>query len=589
MQWQHLIKDNQLIYNINRIWPFIRPFWPIAFLSLAICIPVGALDAVIALFLKPYTDIVIVGKNMASPWYIPLLIVGFTTVQGLLNFASSLLNVWVGGKLTMTIKGKLTEKLVYCETAFFDKATSGEIFLRFNTDADTACSGLLGNLKSFITRICSSVALIFVLFYNSWQLSIMAIIILFVAVAPLAKVKKVLKKLVKKNNVYVSQLNTTYAETFAGNRTIAAYNLQERQKNHFHSLLTHVFTLNFRMTRNTAWITPFMHFVISIGLGLAIAMGSWLIVNEKITSGNFVSFLTALLMLYTPLKNITNVAVSVQNSFLALDRIFEMLDRKVDVNEPEHCEAIPDVPHEIVFNHVQFGYNASTLVLHDINLKVLPGEMIALVGNSGGGKSTLVNLLPRFYDVTSGSITIDGIDIRNVSLRDLRKNIAMVFQDNFLFDGTIRENILLGNPGAAPSELDLAIRQSCLSEFISSLPEGLDTYVGERGVMLSGGQKQRVSIARAFLKKSPIIILDEATSALDNKSEKIVQQAIDNLMQGKTVFVIAHRLSTVKNANRIAVINNGRLAELGTHQELYSIPNGIYKSLYDMQFSRAIE
>ncbi len=589
MPLQNLLRSNQIVCNIKRIWPFVRPFWPIALLSLVICIPVGALDAVIALFLKPYTDIVIVGKDMASPWYIPLLIVGFTTVQGLLNFSSSLLNVWVGGKLTKSMKEKLTQKLVYCETAFFDKSTSGEVFLRFNSDAELACSGLLGNLKSFITRICSSVALIGVLIYNSWQLSIMAITILIVAVAPLAKVKKVLKNLVKKNNIFISQLNTMYAETFAGNRTIAAYNLQERQKNRFADLLSQVFRLNFTMTRNTAWITPFMHFVISIGLGLAIAMGSWLIVHEKITSGNFVSFLTALLMLYTPLKNITNVAVSVQNSFLALDRIFEILGREDRITEPDSSEELPASPHKIAFNHVSFSYNENTPVLHDINLSVSPGETLAVVGNSGGGKSTLVSLLPRFYDVTEGSITFDGVDIRKLSLKGLRQNIAIVFQDNFLFEGTIRENILLGNPDATDAEIDRAIHQSCLTEFISSLPSGLETYIGERGTLLSGGQKQRVSIARAFLKKAPVIILDEATSALDNKSEKIVQQAIDNLMQGKTVFVIAHRLSTVKNANRIAVINDGQLAELGTHKELYAMHNGIYKSLYDMQFSRAAE
>ena len=274
------------------MWPLAKPFWPYVLLALLICVPVGALDAVIALFLKPYTDIVIVGKNMESPWYIPILIVAFTTVQGLLNYASAYLNAWTGGKLTMSLKSKLAEKLVELEPAYFDKSTSGEILFRFSSDADLSCSGLLGNLKSFITRICSSIALIGVLFYNSWQLSIMAILILTVAVAPLARVKKLLKNLVKKNNVYISQLNSMYTETFAGNRTIKAYNLQSRQKSRFLNLLANVFQLNVAMTRRTAWITPFMHFIISIGLGLAIALGSWLIVNGKISSGNFVSLKT---------------------------------------------------------------------------------------------------------------------------------------------------------------------------------------------------------------------------------------------------------------------------------------------------------
>lgn len=582
------LKKNQFVVNYRRMWPFIKPFWPMALLSLLICVPVGSLDAVIALFLKPYTDVVVVGKSMESPWYIPILIVGFTTVQGLLNFGGAYLNAWVGGKLTLGLKARLYEKLVEIEPSYFDKTTSGEVLFRFNSDAELACSGLLGNLKSFLTRICSSIALIGVLFYNSWQLSILAIVILVVAVAPLTKVKKLLTTLVSRNNSCMFQLNTTYNETFAGNRTIAAYNLQDRQKSRFNGLLNDVFTLTVAMTRRTAWITPFMHFVISIGLGLAIAMGSWLIVQGDISAGNFVSFITALLMLYTPLKNITNVAVSVQQSFLAIERVFTILERPSSLQEKQKTVPLPAVKHGVTFEHVCFEYNKGVEVLHDINLDVRVGEMLALVGNSGGGKSTLVSLLPRFYDVTKGCIKVDGTDIRDFGLNDLRQHIAVVFQDNFLFDGTIKENILLGNPSATDKDVEQALHSACLSEFIASLEKGVDTYIGERGILLSGGQKQRVAIARAFLKNAPIVILDEATSALDNKSEEIVQRAIDNLMRDKTVFVIAHRLSTVKNANRIAVINEGHLAELGTHEELMAIPGGQYRTLYNMQFKAPI-
>ncbi len=566
------------------MWPLVRPFWFRALLSLVICVPVGSLDAAIALFLKPYTDIVVVGKNMESPWYIPLLIVGFTSIQGLLNFAGTYLNAWVGGKLTFGLKTRLYEKLVEIEPAFFDTSTSGEILFRFNSDAEFACSGLLGNLKSFTTRICSSVALVFVLIYNSWQLSILAIVILFVAVAPLTKIKKLLKTLVNKNNACIFQINTIYNETFAGNRTISAYNLQDYQKNHFKDLLNNIFDLIMAMTRRTAWITPFTHFVVSVGLGLAIAFGSWLIVQGNISPGNFVSFITALLMLYTPLKNIGNVALSVQYSFLAIDRVFKTLDRPSTLIEKENPVSLPAITHGISFENVCFEYTKGAEVLHNINLNVRVGEMLALVGNSGGGKSTLVSLLPRFYDVTKGSIKIDGVDIRDVSLKELRDSIAIVFQDNFLFEGTIKENILLGNPNATDEDVEEALHNACLTDFIKSLKDGVNTYIGERGVLLSGGQKQRVAIARAFLKNAPIVILDEATSALDNKSEEIVQMAIDNLMKDKTVFVIAHRLSTVKNADRIAVINEGNLAELGTHEELMNIPHGQYRTLYEMQF-----
>ena len=486
---RQMIEKNQFATNYRRMWPFIKPFWGMALLSLLICVPVGSLDAVIALFLKPYTDVVVVGKSMESPWYIPLLIVGFTTVQGLLNFGGAYLNAWVGGKLTLGLKARLYEKLVEIEPSYFDKTTSGEVLFRFNSDAELACSGLLGNLKSFLTRICSSIALIGVLFYNSWQLSILAIVILVVAVAPLTKVKKLLTSLVTRNNSCMFQLNTTYNETFSGNRTIAAYNLQDRQKSRFNGLLNDVFTLTVAMTRRTAWITPFMHFVISIGLGLAIALGSWLIVQGTISAGNFVSFITALLMLYTPLKNITNVAVSVQQSFLAIDRVFQILERPKALREKEHPVPLPAVKHGVTFEHVCFSYTKGVEVLHDINLDVRVGEMLALVGNSGGGKSTLVSLLPRFYDVTRGSIKIDGTDIRDFGLNDLRQHIAVVFQDNFLFDGTIKENILLGNPSATDEDVKRALHSACLSEFIDSLDKGVDTYIGERGKNMVPGKK----------------------------------------------------------------------------------------------------
>ena len=589
MNIKQRVKRNQFVVNYGRMWPFVKPIWPIALLSLLICIPVGGLDAAIALFLKPYTDVVVVGKNMDSPWYIPLLIVGFTSVQGLLNFGSAYLNAWVGGKLTMAVRQRLYAKLVGIEPGYFDKRTSGEVLFRFNQDADLACAGLLSNLKSFITRICSSVALVGVLLYNSWQLSIVAIVIMVVAIAPLTKVKKLIKSLVARNTECMFQVNTTYNETFNGNRTIAAYNLQEQQKERFNGLLNDVFGLVVAMTRRTAWLSPFMHFVISIGLGLAIAYGSWLIVQGAITPGNFVSFLTALLMLYTPLKNISNVAVSVQNSFMAIERVFEILDRPSQLVEKENPQPLSGVKSGMTFENVGFSYTEGVDVLRNINLDVKVGEMIALVGNSGGGKSTLVSLIPRFYDAQKGSIKIDGVDIRDFSLHDLRQNIAVVFQDNFLFDGTIKENILLGKPDATDEEVAKALEHACLTEFIASLEKGVETYIGERGTLLSGGQKQRVAIARAFLKNAPIVILDEATSALDNKSEEIVQKAIDNLMKDKTVFVIAHRLSTVKNANRIAVINEGDLAELGTHEELMAIPNGKYRTLYNMQFKGNVD
>ena len=279
-----------------------------------------------------------------------------------------------------------------------------------------------------------------------------------------------------------------------------------------------------------------------------------------------------------------NTLTGIQNIFVAMGRVFELFDLEPKIKDSENAVELKGFEKEIQFKDVYFEYVPNQPVLKDINLTIPKNETLAIVGNSGGGKSTLVNLLPRFYDIKSGSITIDGKDIKEFTVKSLRQNISMVFQDNFLYTGTIKDNIMMGNPDATTEELMAAIKSAHLEDMIQELPEGLETELGERGLTLSGGQRQRVAIARAMLRNAPIVILDEATSALDNESEAIVQKAMDNLMQNKTVFVIAHRLSTIKNANRIAVINEGNLVELGTHEELMAIENGEYKHLYEMQF-----
>lgn len=586
MNLKEKILKSQFVVNYKRMWPFVKPIWFRALLSLIICLPVGSLDAVIALSLKPYTDIVVVGKNMSSPWYIPILIVTFTSIQGFLNYMANYLNVWVGGKITVRLKDRLYQKLLMFPPSFFDKATSGEIMFRFNSDADLACAGLLGNLKVFVTRLFSSISLVCVLFYNSWELALVAVFILCIAIAPLSKIKKMIESVVMHTNVSLTALNTSYNESFAGNRTITSYNLQTVLSKKFEEILNTAFSLSIKMTQRTAWISPFMHFIVSVGIGLAIALGSWLIVRGHITSGNFVSFITALILLYTPIKNLGGNAVAVQASFMAIDRVFALLDQELPIKDKENAIELRTVEKSIEFKNVNFEYLPNVPVLKDINIKVAAGETLALVGNSGGGKTTFVNLIPRFYDIKSGEILIDGADIKNLTLYSLRHNISVVFQDNFLFAGTIRENVLLGNPDADEEDIKKALDMAYLTEFVNSLGKGIDTEIGERGILLSGGQKQRVAIARAFLKNAPLVILDEATSALDNQSEEIVQMAIDNLMKDKTVFVIAHRLSTIQNADRIAVINEGQLVELGTHEQLMKIKGGQYKHLYEMQFRK---
>lgn len=579
-----IIKKNHFIVNYRRMWPFVKPFWFIALLSVLIGVPIGSLDAAVAGFLKPYTDLVIVSNNSQAPWYLPFLIVGFTIVQGGLIYLSAFLTAYAGGRLSLNVKDCLYKKLLTLDPKYYDEQNSGVILFRFSSDADLACSGLLSNLKSLVTRISSTLALLCVLIYTSWQLAIIAIIVLVITVAPLTMVRRLLKKIVAKNSNVVSAINTSYNETYAGNRTILAYNLREHQEHSFYGNLSEIFRLSVKMVKRTAWISPFMHFSVSIGISLTIAFGSWLIVQGTITAGDFVAFLAALLLMYTPLKAMGNTIVNIQQGFLAIERIYEILEIEPSIKDIENPIELTSFNEGIVFDHVNFAYKEGVPVLKDFSLNISKNQAVALVGNSGGGKSTTVSLLPRFYDVQSGKILIDNIDIRNISLESLRNQISVVFQDNFLFNGTIRDNVLLGKPEATEEELAFALKSAYLDEFVAGLERGLDTEIGERGMLLSGGQKQRVAIARAFLRNAPILVLDEATSALDNKSEAIVQQAIENLMVDKTVLIIAHRLSTIKNVDKIAFIQEGKLVEFGTHEELMQIPNGFYKNLYELQF-----
>ncbi len=573
--------------HYKKMWPYVKPYWFRAMLAVLISIPIGALDSVVALALKPYMDIVLVDKSQQSPAYIPLLIVAFTSLQGFLNYFATYLNTWVGTKIDQDLKRDLYKKLLYLEPAYFDKHNSGFVLMRFGNDSTVACSGLLDNLKLFVSRFFSSLSLIGVLIYNSWQLSIIAIVILVCALLPLASVRRRIKNIVLKNVAENSRIFTNYNESYAGNKTIASYNLQEREYKRFNEALTRVFKLTIKMVQKVGWMTPMMHVIISVGIGAVIGYGSYLIVNGQITSGNFVSFITALVLLYTPIKSLGKNFQAVQVSFLAIERVAEILEVQPSIISKKNAKLLGKVKKALKFEDVSFEYNPGVPVLKNINFEVKPGNTVAFVGNSGGGKSTLVNLIPRFYEVSSGAITIDGTDIRDYDVKSLRDNMAVVFQDNFLFSGTIRDNILIGKEDATEEEIMKAMKMAYLDDFVEGLENGLDTDIGERGTLLSGGQRQRLAIARAFLKNAQIVVLDEATSALDNKSEAVVQKAIDNLMKDRTVFVIAHRLSTVQNADMIMVVNDGQIVERGTHDELLKIENGAYKALYNAQFKTA--
>ena len=594
------VSENAFNYGllIKRIFPYIKPVMGRVFINLAIAVPLGLLDGVVALSLKPYLDYVVNGTPQdtwtfmghtvyTQAWLaaiIPFGIVGFALFQGILKYVSNYLTDWTGNKISNSLKVDLFKKLTQMDPQFYDVNSSGVILARFLTDPDTASKYIINNMKSFIATFFGLIGLVGVLLYNSWQLAIIGVTVMGIAITPVTLIRKRIKKVSNANMVVSSDMNTNFNETFAGNKIVTAYNLQGEQNQKFENQINEQFHLVMSLTKRVGWMSPIMYFVCSIGIALVMAYGNHLILSGQMTAGSFASFVTSLLLLYKPTKTLGNTLTSLQTTFVAMGRVFELFDLHPNITTNENAVQLNGLKNSIEFKNVYFEYEPDTPVLKDFNLTVNKNETIALVGNSGGGKSTVVSLLPRFYDVAQGEILFDGVDIRNFDLKSLRNNISFVFQDNFLFTGSIKDNILMGNEKASSEQLEKVVAMAHLDEFAHTLENGLDTFVGERGASLSGGQRQRVAIARAMLKDSPIVILDEATSALDNKSEAIVQKALDNLIQNKTVFVIAHRLSTIKNADRIAVINEGKLMELGTHDELMKIDNGNYRRLYEMQF-----
>lgn len=585
---------------LSRIWPYIKPYWFRILLGFLIAIPLGLLDGVTAFALKPYMDYVIGGKAFVFDWHginftitsiqmsfiLPVGVILFAGFQGVLRYLNGYFSTWTSQKITNDVKFDLFDRLIHMHPQFFDENSSGIIISRYMNDPQTASAGIVDNIKTITTSTFGALGLIAVMLYSSWELAIIGVFVLCVAFVPVALIRKRIKSASNKNMVIGGNITTNINETYSGNKVMAAYELQDRQNKYFREQTIDSFNVNMSLYKRSGWMSPLMYLIASFGIATVLGVGTYLINSGKMTAGSFASFVTSLLLLYKPVKTLGNTLTGIQNIFVALGRVFELFDLKPEIKDCENPLELKGLNEKIEFKDVNFEYIPNHPVLKDLNLTVPKNETIAIVGNSGGGKSTLVNLIPRFYDIKSGSITIDGVDIRKYSIKSLRHNISMVFQDNFLYSGTIRENIMMGNPDATSEELNQAIESAHLQDMVSELPEGLDTLLGERGMTLSGGQRQRVAIARAMLRNAPIVILDEATSALDNESEAIVQKAMDNLMKNRTVFIIAHRLSTIKNANRIAVINEGVLSEIGTHDELMAIEEGQYKALYEMQFKK---
>ena len=584
-------------YLLGKMFPYIKKVLGRAVILFLLAIPLGLLDGVVAFALRPYMDFVVNGNETQVYEFqghtiylqaffikfIPYAIVCFALIQGLLKYLCNYLSDWTGNTMSNALKMDLFKKLTAMDTKFYDLNSSGIVLSRFLSDPDQASKKLIETLKTFILSAFELVALVVVLLVNSWKLAVIGVGVMALAITPVTIIRKKIKSVSNATMVVGGNMTTNFNETFAGNKIITAYNLQDNQNNKFAQQIKQQFNLTISLTKRVGWMSPIMYFVCSIGIAIVMNYGNSLILSGEMTAGSFASFVTSLLLLYKPTKTLGLTLTNIQGTFVAMSRVFELFDLMPEIKNRKDAIELKSVG-KIEFNNVNFEYEKGIPVLKNFNLDVMPNETIALVGNSGGGKSTVVNLIPRFYDVVSGSIKINGIDIRDYDIRSLRNSISFVFQDNYLFSGTIRENILMGKPNATEDEVKNAVRLAHLEDFLGTLPDGIDTVVGERGASLSGGQRQRVAIARALIKNAPIVILDEATSALDNESEAIVQKALDNLIQNRTVFVIAHRLSTIHNANRIAVLNEGELVELGSHSELIAKDGGRYRHLYEMQF-----
>lgn len=585
---------------LYRILPYIKPYWFRITLGFLIAIPLGLLDGVTAFALKPYMDYVVGGKaleftflnndititSIQMAFILPFAVILFAVIQGVLRYLNGYLSSWTSAHITNDVKFDLFKRLVHMHPQFFDENSSGIIISRYMGDPGAASAGIVDNIKTITTSLCGALGLIAVMLYSSWKLAIIGVLVLCIAFLPVALIRKRIKEASNKSMVIGGNITTNINETYSGNKVMAAYGLQDKMYDYFEKQTWDGYNVGMSLYKRSGWMSPLMYLIASCGIATVLGVGTYLINSGQMTAGSFASFVTSLLLLYKPVKTLGNTLTGIQGIFVAMGRVFELFDLKPEIIDSPNAKELQGLNESIKFEDVNFEYIPNQPVLKNLNLTVAKNETLAIVGNSGGGKSTLVNLIPRFYDIKSGHIKIDDVDIKEYTIDSLRQNISMVFQDNFLYSGTIKENIMMGNFNATAEDLQQAIYSAHLQDMIKELPQGLETMLGERGLTLSGGQRQRVAIARAMLRNAPIVILDEATSALDNESEAIVQKAMDNLMKDRTVFIIAHRLSTIKNADRIAVINEGELVELGTHDELMSIDNGQYKALYEMQFKK---
>jgi len=560
----------------------IKESWFTLFLAAVCLLIVAGTTAVSAYLIKPALDDVFISKDARMLKIIPFAVIVVYFLRGLGLYGQEYLMSHVGQNIIRRLRNRLFDHIQDMPLSFFHKEKTGTLMSRITNDVNTI-KAMVSSVVTGSVRDCFTiVGLTIVIFTQIWDLALFAFIILPLAFYPIVALGRRVRKVSRKCLEAIADMSSFLHETFAGNKIVKAFGMETYEKRRFSDKTFRLFMLEMKEVRARSLSSPIMEFLGGLGIAFVIWYGGYRVISGTYTTGTFVSFLAAVVMLYDPVKKLSKLNNQLQQGFAATDRIFDIIERKSDIKEDKNPVVLRRGPHNVTFDNVSFRYNDVT-VLKDINLEVKSGEILALVGMSGGGKTSLVNLIPRFYDVGSGALLVDGVDIRKVSLSSLRDQIAIVTQEPILFNDTVRNNIAYGNLKASEEEIEMAAKAAYAYDFIQGFPDKLNTMIGELGSRLSGGEKQRICIARALIKNAPILILDEATSSLDTESERLVQKALENLMKGRTTFVIAHRLSTIGYANRILVIVDGRIVEEGKHEELIA-KKGEYYKLYKMQF-----
>lgn len=538
---------------------------------------------VMGYLIKPVIDDIFVRQDAAGLVLFPLLVIGVFLVKGMGRYGQEYFLSYVGEDIIRRLRNQLYNRIQDLPLAFFQRERTGGLMSRITSDVNILKSMVSRTATGALSDLSAIAGLTAVIFYQNWRMAILAFIILPIAFFPVFELGRRVRRVRTGCQEAMAELNAFLHETLGGAKIVKAFGMEDHEKKRFDQKTGNLFRMEIKGVVVRSLSSPIMEFLGGLGIAFVIWYGGWEVIQGKTTPGTFMSFLTCVMLLYEPVKKLSHLNNSIQQGLAAIDRVYDIVEARSDIQDPDQPVELGSESHALAFHNVDFSYD-KTPVLRQIDIEILQGQVLALVGSSGSGKTTMANLIPRFFDVTGGKITIDGTDIRKFRVSDLRGRIAMVTQEPILFNETVRQNIAYGNPQASEEAVIAAAKAAYANDFIERFPDGYDTVIGELGGRLSGGEKQRLCIARALLKDTPILILDEATASLDTESEALVQKALVNLMRGRTTVVIAHRLSTVANADRIAVVANGRIVEMGTHDELLAF-KGEYTKLHKMQFS----